>query len=170
MPEINASNYWSLLLVQLRKNKKWSQADLANKIGVSRESVSRWESGSTYPSIKQQKKIGMIADDLNIASVYGIVRVVNHSPYPMILTDINDYVLAASASSGFDVGVTVFEQTPEDERGNYLDFTKQVAETGFWEKEDNILEYEFVVGGEKRRAVVQSVGSRGHIFALVQRL
>lgn len=170
MSEMKAPSYWSLLLAQLRKNKGWSQADLANHIGVSRETVSRWEAEATYPSIKQQKKIGLLAEDLNIASVYGIIEVVNHSPYPMILTDINDYVLAASVCSGFDVGSTVVEQTPEDERENYLMFSKQVAGTGFWEKEDNILEYEFVDGDEKRRAVVQSVGSRGHIFALVQRL
>lgn len=170
MSKTNAPNYWSLLLAQLRKDKNWSQADLANHLGVSRETVSRWESESTYPSIKQQKKIGLLAEESNIASVYGIAKVVNHSPYPMILTDINDYVLAASASSGFDVGNTVVEQTAEGERANYLLFSKQVADTGFWEKEDNILEYEFIDGEEKRRAVVQSVGSRGHIFALVQRL
>ena len=170
MSEIKPPSYWALLLAQLRKHKNWTQADLANHIGVSRETVSRWEAEATYPSIKQQKKIGLLAEELNVASVYGIVKVVDHSPFPMILTDINDYVLAASAISGFTVGETVFEQTPEDERQNYLMFSKRVADTGFWDKEDNILEYEFVIGNEKRKAVVQSVGSRGHIFALVQKL
>lgn len=36
-------------LVLLRKKKGYSQEDLAEKLGVSRQSVSKWESGSTYP-------------------------------------------------------------------------------------------------------------------------
>lgn len=36
-------------LVLLRKKKGFSQEDLAEKLGVSRQSVSKWESGNTYP-------------------------------------------------------------------------------------------------------------------------
>ena len=36
-------------LIELRKKKGWSQEELAEKLGVSRQSVSKWESNNTYP-------------------------------------------------------------------------------------------------------------------------
>jgi hypothetical protein len=136
----------------------------------SRETIIRWELETKYPSLENQKRIGELASSLNVASVYGIVEVVNISPFPMILTDRNDYVLAASKVSGFEAGKTVTEQTPTEEQDNYRNFSKLVADTKFWEKSGNTFEYEFAIGSQIRRAVVQSVGSRGHIFALVQKL
>lgn len=170
MPDPKTSTYWSSIIIQLRNDKGWSQSDLAKEIEVSRETVSRWESASAYPSIKQQKKISFLAEEENIASLYGILSVVNISPFPMILTDKHDLVLVASKSSGFEVGKTVIEQTPEDEKDNYRAFSKMVSDTGFWSKTDNTFEYEFEIDGLKRKAVIQSVGSRGHIFALIQKL
>lgn len=35
----------------LRKKKGWSQEELAEKLGISRQSVSKWESGSSIPDI-----------------------------------------------------------------------------------------------------------------------
>lgn len=35
-----------------REKKGWSQTDLADKIHVSRQSVSKWETGKNYPSIE----------------------------------------------------------------------------------------------------------------------
>jgi len=35
-----------------REKKGWSQTDLAEKIHVSRQSVSKWETGKNYPSIE----------------------------------------------------------------------------------------------------------------------
>lgn len=87
-----------------------------------------------------------------------------------MLTDQNDFVLAASKSSGFEVGKTVAEQTSEEERENYYSFSKMISDTDFWSKTDNTFEYEFEIDGHKRKAIIQSVGSRGHIFALVQKL
>ena len=36
-------------LIKLRKKNGFSQEDLANKLNVSRQSVSKWESNNTYP-------------------------------------------------------------------------------------------------------------------------
>lgn len=36
-------------IVQLRKKNNLSQEDLADSIGVSRQAISRWESGGAYP-------------------------------------------------------------------------------------------------------------------------
>ena len=38
-------------LRNLRKSKKMSQEKLAEKVGVSRQSVSKWETGDAYPEI-----------------------------------------------------------------------------------------------------------------------
>ena len=38
-------------LIKLRKENKLSQEQLANKLDVSRQSVSKWESGQTYPEM-----------------------------------------------------------------------------------------------------------------------
>ena len=40
-------------LYNLRKKKKISQEKLAEKIGVSRQSVSKWENGSAYPEMNR---------------------------------------------------------------------------------------------------------------------
>ena len=40
-------------LYNLRKNKKMSQEKLAEKIGVSRQSVSKWENGIAYPEMNR---------------------------------------------------------------------------------------------------------------------
>lgn len=39
-------------LKQEREKRNWSQHDLAEKIHVSRQSVSKWETGKNYPSIE----------------------------------------------------------------------------------------------------------------------
>ena len=38
-------------LLQLRKLKKMTQEDIAEKVGVSRQAVAKWESGQGYPDI-----------------------------------------------------------------------------------------------------------------------
>ncbi len=35
-----------------REKRNWSQNDLAEKLHVSRQSVSKWETGKNYPSIE----------------------------------------------------------------------------------------------------------------------
>lgn len=39
-------------LKEEREKRNWSQHDLAEKIHVSRQSVSKWETGKNYPSIE----------------------------------------------------------------------------------------------------------------------
>ena len=38
-------------LQKLRKNKNISQEQLAEELGVSRQAVSKWESGASYPEM-----------------------------------------------------------------------------------------------------------------------
>lgn len=47
-------------ITDLRKNNKLSQEDLAEKLGVTRQTISKWELGQTYSSIKQAKELSKI--------------------------------------------------------------------------------------------------------------
>lgn len=42
---------------RLRKRHGWSQEELANKIGVSRQAVFKWESGTNKPDLDKITKI-----------------------------------------------------------------------------------------------------------------
>lgn len=48
-------------IAQLRRNANITQEELADSLGVTRQSVSRWESGEAYPDMS---KIGKLADVL----------------------------------------------------------------------------------------------------------
>lgn len=45
------SNMISANLTTLRQYHKYSQEDVAEKIGVTRQAVAKWESGETVPDI-----------------------------------------------------------------------------------------------------------------------
>lgn len=45
-------NIFSERLKKEREKKGWSQTELAEKIHISRQSVSKWETGKNYPSIE----------------------------------------------------------------------------------------------------------------------
>ena len=44
----------------LRKQKGWSQEELAEKLEVSRQAVSKWESGQASPDIEKILKISQL--------------------------------------------------------------------------------------------------------------
>lgn len=47
-------------IMELRKNNNFSQEELAEKIGVVRQTISKWELGETFPDIKQAKELSKI--------------------------------------------------------------------------------------------------------------
>ena len=55
-------------IMKLRKQQGWSQEELAMKLGVSRQSVSKWESGASDPSTTSlmalAKLFGTTAEEL----------------------------------------------------------------------------------------------------------
>ncbi|MBQ8995473.1 MAG: helix-turn-helix domain-containing protein [Oscillospiraceae bacterium] len=55
-------------LLQMRKIKKLTQEDLAEKVGVSRQAIAKWESGETSPDLEKSKllaeTLGVSLDDL----------------------------------------------------------------------------------------------------------
>lgn len=49
-------------LFHARKKKGLSQEDVAEKLGVSRQTISKWETDETLPDIRQAKKLSTLYD------------------------------------------------------------------------------------------------------------
>lgn len=49
-------------IAMLRKQKGWSQEDLAEQLGISRQSVSKWESGNSIPDLDKIVRMSGIFD------------------------------------------------------------------------------------------------------------
>lgn len=47
-------------IIKLRKDKGWSQEDLAEKLYVSRQAISRWENGSALPDAQNVLQISKL--------------------------------------------------------------------------------------------------------------
>lgn len=47
-------------LFKARRKKGLSQEDMAEKLGISRQTVSKWETGETLPDIRQAKRLAML--------------------------------------------------------------------------------------------------------------
>ena len=61
-------------IMLLRKEKSWSQNDLAGKVGVSREIISKYEKNDVVPSVEVAKKI---ADAFEVSLDYLVGEVQN---------------------------------------------------------------------------------------------
>lgn len=51
-------------LIELRKTKGLSQEELGNELGVSRQTISKWELGQSYPDFQ---KLVILSDFFNIS-------------------------------------------------------------------------------------------------------
>lgn len=47
-------------IMELRKKNNFSQEDLAEKVGVTRQTISKWELGETSPDLKQAKVLSQV--------------------------------------------------------------------------------------------------------------
>lgn len=63
---INSFGKW---LAEQRKARMWTQSDLAEKVGVSQNSVSRWETGESFPSKANLQKIAELFD-VTVQDIY----------------------------------------------------------------------------------------------------
>ncbi len=66
----------AIIISNLRKQKSWSQTDLANESKVSREMISKYERGVAIPSVDGAKKI---ADAFGVSLDYLVGEGVNAS-------------------------------------------------------------------------------------------
>lgn len=64
----------AIIIANLRKEKSWSQSDLATESGVSREMISKYERGIAIPSVDAAKKI---ADAFGVSLDYLVGEGIN---------------------------------------------------------------------------------------------
>ena len=74
---------------ELRKNNKESQEQLADKLEVSRQAISKWESGQGVPDVNNIIKLGEI---YNVTTDY-ILRGIEPTPQPEKQRKIMDTIL-----------------------------------------------------------------------------
>ena len=170
---MKTKNKWSVLIRKIRAINRWSQEELSHVMGTDQATISRWERGQILPAAQTQEKLEALAEQVGLQSLSGIELLVNASPFPMILVDQLQMVVAASASSGFVTGVSTIDQTPEDEREHLNAFHAHLTATGFWNLAETLtvdpLNYEYDKSITTTAAVVVPLVVRGEVFALVQK-
>ena len=74
-------------LIKYRKIKGYTQDDLAEKMGVSRQSVSKWENGESMPEVS---KIVKIADYLEVSmdELFGREKIVKTEQNVVSMQDV----------------------------------------------------------------------------------
>ena len=56
-------------IARLRTQKDWSQGDLADALGISRQSISKWETDTSIPELEKLIKL---------SELFGVCRFVKH--------------------------------------------------------------------------------------------
>lgn len=95
-------------IIDLRKKAGLSQEDLANKLGVSRQSVSKWESRASLPEIS---KIIQMSEIFGVSTDY------------LLRDDMKDEEIFESTSENIDKGRLV----SLEEANEYMDLTKRLS-------------------------------------------
>lgn len=162
--------YWPALISHIRSAKKMSQEDFAEAVFSNQTTVSRWEKGQVVPSFDKQKKIEKLAESAGLSTLAGIAVVVRSSPFAILLVDKDGLIIAASQSSGFQEGLNVRDQISADEVRNYTHFRGELDRVEFWEEGGKHLIYEFSDQSTWASSIVVSVGIRGSVFAVVQKI
>lgn len=54
---------WAKIISDVRKEKGWTQTELARKMRVSTNSISKWEKGYGEPSMESRRKLKRVLDE-----------------------------------------------------------------------------------------------------------
>ena len=99
-------------IAQLRRQKGWSQEELANHLQVSRQAVSKWEGGASIPDLDKILKLSalfevstdyLLKDELEAPEVraQSVVEEIVREPLRTVtLDEANDYLALVQASCG----------------------------------------------------------------------
>lgn len=74
----------------LRKEQKWTQEELAERLNVSPQAVSRWETNSTFPDIELLPDIASIFE-ISIDELLGVNDLLNNDRIKKLITEANSY-------------------------------------------------------------------------------
>ena len=98
-------------LIFLRKMKKMTQEDLSDKLGVSRQTVSKWETGDSIPDLEMGMKLAEILG-VSLDELMNYKQSENHMSFPpkgkhafgiVKVGDKGQIVIPAKARKMFDI-------------------------------------------------------------------
>mgnify|MGYP002518399380 CR=1 FL=1 len=98
-------------LIKLRKQNGWSQEDLAMKLNVSRQSVSKWESMASIPDLDKIVKLSQI---FGVSTDY------------LLRDDIEEEVVPVTSSVDYDQEDTAVRVSME-EASRFLQYNEKAA-------------------------------------------
>ena len=123
-------------IAQLRRQKGWSQEELANHLQVSRQAVSKWEGGASIPDLDKILKLSalfevstdyLLKDELEAPEVraQSVVEETVREPLRTVtLDEANDYLALVQASCGrmaVGVGLCILPAAMQLEGYEYLE-------------------------------------------------
>lgn len=75
-------------LLKLRKNKKWNQQELAEKLSYSDKAISKWENGDTIPDIHTMHRIASLFNITidQLVSKENVVKIANKKKNRLLIT------------------------------------------------------------------------------------
>jgi len=157
-----------------RKNKDMTQEEVAEVLGVSPQSVSKWERGDTYPDITL---LPMIANffEVSLDSLIGMEKINDRNKREGIFTSGHDYIRAGDIDSAINEYKTALKTFPNDEGimsdlamsfalsddkenlTNAVELCERILSNGFGEKVHHTtraaLCYIYMKIGEKDKAI-----------------
>lgn len=90
-------------IIQLRKQNHWSQEELAVKLGVSRQAISKWEGAQSIPDLERILKMSqlfgvstdtLIKDELDLSSTIPGDAEISGALRILTMEEVNDYLNA----------------------------------------------------------------------------
>lgn len=130
-------NYWGSFVFSYRRLHDLTQDQLAEKLNVSQQTVSRWEAGQQIPDPRSQAALRAVLGESDLQSVKAWTeRVRRSSGYEVLLdTSLKIVAISRSISDSFDIlpeacaGRPIADYFPKDRPK----FMEQAQERGFFE-------------------------------------
>lgn len=132
-------------LARLRKRNKMKQSDLAERLGVSKQTISKIESGRGYPTFDNLEKISQIFNASPI-ELFGTEKERAVADTPKILKEIDKY--DNKVENLFAIQAFLEDLEADDSRK--ADIFYRICNM-FWKRALNVDEYGFVEGDEEIR-------------------
>ena len=127
-------------LFELRKKNGWSQEELAEKLDVSRQTVSKWESNNAVPELEKLIKLSEIYNPTD--------NEVEFDLYLKVFREINNFFYCVQ-----DGKIEIISKMDKEEKGvkTYILLKGKCNDKEYDLLKINVLEYEYSIGDRKNR-------------------
>ncbi|MCD4978464.1 helix-turn-helix domain-containing protein [Enterococcus faecalis] len=120
--------YFGNNVARLRKERKWSQDQLAEKIGVQKQTISNIERGTRYPTFENLEKIAK-EFDVTAIQLFGTAKEIVVSDIPVILDQIDHYDLSVKEILKIE---SFMKSYPKKEIDHLVEQIQYIQENAEW--------------------------------------